>query len=124
MYGALNTKYRANSTFLFNSTTLAVIMKMVSATSGAFIWQQSLADGPQTTVIGRPYVICETLDSEGSGKYPVFLGDFQRGYFVVNRTPIEVVRDPFTAKPSVEFLFIARNGGAVVTAEAIKKLSI
>jgi len=98
-------------------------MKMQS-TTGAFIWQETLRDGPAGTIVGRPYQINEAIDSEGSGKYPVFLGDFTRGYFVVNRTPIEVIRDPLSSKPNIEFMFIMRNGGAVVTAEAIKKLSI
>lgn len=123
MYGALNTKYRANSTFLFNSTSLVDIMQFQS-TTGAFIWQQTLADGPQSTVIGRPYVLCEALDDPADDTEPVFIGDFNKGYYTVNRSPIEVVRDPFTSKPNVEFLFIARNGGAVVLAEAIKKLDI
>lgn len=123
MYTTLKTKYRANSTFAFTSATLGVVMKMIS-TTGAFIWQETLKDGPAGTIVGRPYILCEAIDEEGSGKYPVFLGDWKKGYFVVNRSQIEVVRDPLTSKPNVEFLFVMRNGGAVVTAEAIKKLSI
>ena len=123
LYGALPTQYRGNSTFLLNSASMTSVMKMQS-TTGAFIWQETLRDGPAGTIVGRPYQINEAIDSEGSGKYPVFLGDFTRGYFVVNRTPIEVIRDPLSSKPNIEFMFIMRNGGAVVTAEAIKKLSI
>ncbi len=123
MYTTLKTKYRANSTFLFNSTSLGLILAFQS-TTGAFIWQQTLADGPQSTVIGRPYALMENLDSPADNTFPVFIGDFNKAYFVVNRTPIEIIRDPFSSKPNVEFLFVMRNGGAVVLAEGIKKLNI
>lgn len=123
MYTTLKTKYRANSTWLFNSTSLGKIMQM-SDSQGGFIWQQTLVAGPQSFVLGRPYALMENLDSPADDTEPVFLGDFTKAYFVVNRTPIEIIRDPFTSKPNVEFLFVMRNGGAVVLPEGIKKLDI
>ncbi len=123
MYTTLKTKYRANSTFCFNSNSLGVIMKM-TLTSGEFVWTQSMADGPQSTVAGRPYILCESMDDQGSGNVPVFLGDWQKCYFVVRRAGINVLRDPYSGKPNIEYLFRMRNGGAVVTAEAGKMLTM
>jgi HK97 family phage major capsid protein len=54
----------------------------------------------------------------------VAFGDFGRGYLVVERTGVRMLRDPFTAKPYVLFYTIKRVGGGVQNFEAIKLLKM
>ena len=53
----------------------------------------------------------------------VAFGDFGRGYLVVERTGVRMLRDPFTAKPYVLFYTTKRVGGGVQDYAAIKLLN-
>ena len=49
-------------------------------------------------------------------------GDFSRGYLIVDRVGIRVLRDPYSAKPYVLFYTTKRVGGGVNDFDAIKLL--
>lgn len=53
---------------------------------------------------------------------PIAFGDFGRGYLVVDRTGVRVLRDPYSAKPYVLFYTTKRVGGGVQDFNAIKLL--
>ena len=59
------------------------------------------------------------MASEGAA---VAFGDFRRGYLIVDRQGVRVLRDPFSAKPYVLFYTTKRVGGAVQDFSAIKLL--
>jgi HK97 family phage major capsid protein len=50
----------------------------------------------------------------------IAFGDFNRGYLVVDRAGVTVLRDPYTAKPYVLFYTTKRVGGGVQDFDAIK----
>ena len=50
----------------------------------------------------------------------IAFGDFYRGYLVVDRAGVSVLRDPYTAKPYVLFYTTKRVGGGVQDFDAIK----
>ena len=60
----------------------------------------------------------------GSSAKPVLFGDFRRGYMIVDRTTLSVMRDPFTQATSGNVRYIARRriGGQVILPEAIQIL--
>ena len=49
-------------------------------------------------------------------------GDFHRGYLIVDRVGVRVLRDPYTAKPYVLFYVTKRVGGGMQDFDAIKLL--
>lgn len=49
-------------------------------------------------------------------------GDFRRGYLIVDRQGVRVLRDPYSAKPYVLFYTTKRVGGGVQDFNAIKLL--
>ena len=53
----------------------------------------------------------------------VAFGDFKRGYLIVDRLGVRVLRDPYSAKPYVLFYTTKRVGGGVQNFEAIKLLA-
>ena len=55
---------------------------------------------------------------------PISFGNFKRGYLIIDRFGIRVLRDPFTNKPYVHFYTTKRVGGGVQNFEAIKHLKI
>jgi HK97 family phage major capsid protein len=67
-------------------------------------------------------VEAEDMPDIAVGSYAIAFGDFQRGYVVVDRIGIRVLRDPFSAKPYVLFYTTKRVGGGVQDFDAIKLL--
>ena len=52
----------------------------------------------------------------------IAFGDFRRGYLVVDRMGVRLLRDPYSAKPYVLFYTTKRVGGGVQDFDAIKLL--
>lgn len=50
----------------------------------------------------------------------IAFGDFRRGYLVVDRMGVRLLRDPYSAKPYVLFYTTKRVGGGVQDFDAIK----
>ena len=116
---ALKAPYRVNGRFVLNRMTQAAIRKLKD-TTGHYLWQPSLAAGEPATLMGFPVSECEEMPDISAGSYSLAFGDFERGYLVVDRAGIRVLRDPFAAKPYVLFYTTKRVGGGVQDFEAIK----
>ena len=54
----------------------------------------------------------------------IAFGDFARGYLIVDRIGIRLLRDPYSSKPYVLFYTTKRVGGGVQNFDAIKLLKI
>jgi len=57
-----------------------------------------------------------------TGSLSIAFGDFRRGYLIVDRAGVRVLRDPYSAKPYVLFCTTKRVGGGVQDFDAIKLL--
>ena len=121
----IKSAYSSNGTFVFNRTTLAKIRKLKD-TAGQYVFQagMSLQGGVTNTILGHSYVEATDMPSEGTNTFPVAFGDFRRGYMIVDRVNLAVLRDPFTQATTGNVRYIARRrvGGQVIQAEAISKL--
>lgn len=123
LYFALKATYRANATWLMNSSTAATVSKLKDENEN-YLWQPSIQVGQPATLLGRPVVIDENMPSIGAGETPIAFGDFERGYLIVDRIGIRVLRDPYSTKPYVLFYTTKRVGGGVQDYAAIKLLKI
>lgn len=120
---SLRAKYRQGAAWVMNDATANVLSKLKDNT-GDYIWSDSVAAGEPDTLFGYPVQIDENMPDIGAGSYPVLFGNFLRGYYVVRRMGIRLLRDPFTSKPYVNFYATERVGGDVVNSECIKLLKI
>ncbi|MEM6415003.1 MAG: phage major capsid protein [Pseudomonadota bacterium] len=113
--------YRANGRFLMNRATVSNVRKFKDA-DGNYLWQPSTEAGAPSTLMG--YAVSEAEDMPGitSGSYSIAFGDFRRGYLIVDRQGLRVLRDPYSAKPYVLFYTTKRVGGGVQDFDAIKLL--
>lgn len=120
---ALRQGYRQNASFLMNRKLQAAVRKLktIGDTEG-YLWQPSVQAGQPSTLLGYPLVDDDNMSDVGSNAFPIAFGDFSRGYLIVDRQGIRVLRDPFTAKPYVLFYTTKRVGGGVQNFEAIKLL--
>lgn len=118
----LKSTYRQNGTFVMNRSTQAALRKMRDA-DGNYIWTPPAAAGSQAALLGFPVVEMEHMPSVGSDAKAIAFGDFRRGYLIVDRIGVRLLRDPYTAKPYVLFYVTKRVGGGIQDFDAIKLLS-
>jgi len=116
-------QYRPNAHFLMNRRTAAKIRKFKDA-EGHYIWQPAQAAGQLPLLLGYPVQEIEDMPDVGANATPVAFGDFARGYLIVDRAGISVLRDPYSAKPYVLFYTTRRVGGGVQNFDAIKVLKM
>lgn len=121
VYG-LRAAYRQNATFVMNRRLQSTIRKFKDA-DGNYLWQPPLAAGAPATLMGFPVAEAEAMPNAAAGSLSVAFGDFRRGYLVVDRAGLRVLRDPYSAKPYVLFYTTKRVGGGVQDFDAIKLLS-
>ncbi len=118
---ALKAGYRQNGSFVMNRKTQSTIRKFKDST-GAYLWQPPAAVGQPATLMNFPVVEAEDMPDAATDSYSVAFGDFRRGYLVVDRIGVRVLRDPYSAKPYVLFYTTKRVGGGIQDFDAIKLL--
>jgi HK97 family phage major capsid protein len=90
---------------------------------GKYIWQPNQQAGKPGVLLGYEVRQAADMDAVGASKLPVAFGNFKMGYQIVDRLGISTLRDPYSAKPFVQFYTRKRVGGDVVNFEAIKLLA-
>jgi HK97 family phage major capsid protein len=117
----LKAGYRQNATFVMNRKTQAAIRKMKDA-DGNYLWAPPASASANSTLMGFPIVESEDMPDMAEDSLSIAFGDFRRGYLVVDRAGVRVLRDPYSAKPYVLFYTTKRVGGGVQDFDAIKLL--
>ncbi|MFC6487970.1 phage major capsid protein [Nitratireductor sp. GCM10026969] len=120
---ALKAGYRQNASWLMNRKTQASLRKLKDA-DGNYLWQPPATPGSRAMLAGFPVVEAEDMPDITADATPIAFGDFGRGYLVVDRTGVRVLRDPYSAKPYVLFYTTKRVGGGIQNFEAIKLLKV
>ncbi|XSG81208.1 MAG: phage major capsid protein [Methyloligella sp. ZOD6] len=118
---SLKSGYRANAHWVMNRATQAVIRKFKDD-DGNYLWHPGEKAGAWPTLMNYPIAESEDMPDIGSDEFAIAFGDFKRGYLVVDRAGIRVLRDPYSAKPYVLFYTTKRVGGGVQDFDAIKLL--
>jgi HK97 family phage major capsid protein len=116
---ALKAGYRQNGTFVMNRKTQGAIRKFKDS-GGAYLWQPPAQAGGRASLMTFPLIEAEDMPDIGANSLSVAFGDFRRGYLIVDRVGVRVLRDPYSAKPYVLFYTTKRVGGGVQDFDAIK----
>jgi HK97 family phage major capsid protein len=119
----LKAGYRQNASWVMNRKTQATIRKLKDA-SGNYLWQPAATGTGRASFMGFELVEAEDMPDIGANTTPVAFGDFRRGYLIVDRQGVNVLRDPFSAKPYVLFYTTKRVGGGVQDFDAIKLIKV
>jgi len=123
LYYALPEPYAANGTWLMRRGTVQAI-RLFKDTQGQYLWQPALGEKAPPTILGQPYREAIDMPAVAANAFPILFGDFKAGYAIVDRLGIRVLRDPYSAKPFVEFYTTRRVGGQVILAEALVKQKV
>jgi HK97 family phage major capsid protein len=123
LYYELPEPYAVNATWLMRRGTVKSI-RLFKDQNDQYLWQPAMSDKTPSTILGQPYREAIDMPAIAAGNFPIIFGDFKAGYVIVDRQGIRVLRDPYSAKPFVEFYTTRRVGGQVVLAEAFVKQKV
>jgi HK97 family phage major capsid protein len=119
-------EYQANAVWLMKRATFGNLTTLED-TAGQFIFNTFfLTPSQPMMLLGRPIVFADDMQAIAANAYSVAYGDFRRGYTIVDRFGIRVLRDPFTSKSTgtVEFMLTKRVGGDVTSFDSFKRLKV
>ena len=114
-----------NPMFAFNRQTLAFLRTLKDG-AGSYAWQPSLVPGVPNTIAGEKYVVMQDMPSIAANAYAIAYADFMRGYLIVDRMGLTMIRDNITNKKNniIEITFHKYNTGKVIVPEAFKILKV
>lgn len=116
---ALKEEYQLNASWIMKRATVGNIRKLKSSDL-EYIWQPGLRAGEADLLLGRPILKANDMPAVAADSLSIAYGDFRRGYKIVDRKGISILRNPYTARPFVTFFTTKRVGGDVTINEAIK----
>jgi HK97 family phage major capsid protein len=116
---ALKAGYRQNASWVMNRKTQGAIRKLKDD-GGNYLWQPAATADGKATLMGFDLVEAEAMPDIAANSLSIAFGDFKRGYLIVDRQGVNVLRDPYSAKPYVLFYTTKRVGGGVQNFDAIK----
>lgn len=120
----LKSKYRKNAVWVMNSGSAAALQKLKNG-NGDYIWRDRLVAGSPDTLLGRPVYYLENLSDAAAGEPVLAVGDFRRGYYVVDHTTGVRTRPDNITEPGFYKVNTDKYvGGGVVDSNAIKVLEI
>lgn len=118
---ALKEDYQAQAVWLMKRASFGAVLKLKGA-DNFYFGQTLLKDGNTAMqLLGKRVIFCDDMQAIGTGSNLIAAyGDFWRGYTVLDRIGLQVLRDPFTADPYTVFRLRRRTGGDVTSFDAIK----
>jgi HK97 family phage major capsid protein len=118
---AVKAGYRQNARFVMNRKTQSLIRKM-KTTTGEYLWQPPMMAGGEASLMNFPLTEAEDMPDVAAGSTAIAFGNFERGYLIVDRIGVRVLRDPYSAKPYILYYTTKRVGGGIQDFDAIKFL--
>lgn len=118
---ALPAKYLRGACWVLSRSAHGALRKLRDA-DGLSLWQPALSEKTQETLMGYPVEIVDGMPElvNGRASKSLVFGNFQEAYQIVDRAGTYVLRDPYSAKPYVEFYTVKRVGGDITNFEALK----
>ena len=116
---ALKAGYRQNAHWVMNRKSQASVRKLKDA-DGNYLWQAPSSANVHARLMGFPVVESEDMPDIAPDSYSIAFGDFRRGYLIIDRAGVRVLRDPYSSKPYVLFYTTKRVGGGIQDFDAIK----
>jgi HK97 family phage major capsid protein len=123
LYYSLNEKYTNDAAFIANRSTIHAIRRLKDS-NGQYLWMPGLLSGKADTLMGTPIFTTSEMQDATKGSVAMIYGNFGRGYQIIDRSTISLLRDPYSNKPFITFSCVKSVGADVVNADCFKALKI
>ena len=120
---SLPTAMAGGAKMIANRNTITAIRKLKDG-QGNYLWQPSFVAGAPATVNGYGISEVAGMPDVAASSKPVMFGDFKRGYIVIDRMGVRVIRDNLTNKPFVSFYTTKRVGGGLLDPTYLRSLNV
>jgi HK97 family phage major capsid protein len=120
--GALKEEYQEGAVFVMKRMTWNDVSLLKDGIGRYLIDPNLLKVSTTLEMLNRPVVFGNDMPAVASGSLPIAYGDFKRGYQIVDRLGMRVLRNPYIQHPLVRFQAFRRTGGVVKNFESIKLL--
>lgn len=117
---SVKSTYRNGSQLLMSDSTLAKVRQIKDGSGNFYLFQPDPTGEFAGLVLGKPVVVDDNMPAIAANSYSIAYGNFKRGYRIVDRRGIVLIRDNLTTKGTTKFNFRKRVGGGIVNFEAIK----
>ena len=121
LFHSMKPEYLDGAVWMMPRSALALVRKLKDK-QGAYIYSEGLIAGQPGSLLGHPIVVSDAMPGIAKGSPSIVFANFRHGYQIVERQDIQVLRDPYSAKPYIEFYATKRIGGDVINFDAIKAL--
>ncbi|MEI8294997.1 MAG: phage major capsid protein [Alphaproteobacteria bacterium] len=121
LFHALKPQYLKGAAWLMSRSTCAAVRQLKDANK-QYLWQPGLLAGAPSSLLGHPVIISDDMPAltRDEASKAIAFGNWYEGYQIVDRAGVSLLRDPYSAKPYVEFYATKRVGGDVINFDAIK----
>lgn len=116
---SMKVEYLSNACWVMSRPTLSILRKLKDK-DGQYLWLQNNLQATQSTLLGYPVVLCDAMPHPEKDQICIAFGNFEEAYHIVDRQDINILRDPYSAKPYVEFYATKRIGGDVMRHDALR----
>lgn len=120
LVGSLKEAYHTNARFFAKRETIFTNLFTLKDAEDNYYLVPNWREGVQFMLLGYPIHMAPNMPAAASASLSLAFGNFARGYTIVDRQGLQLMRDPYTAYPVVKFRFGKRTGGDVANFEAIK----
>lgn len=124
LQNTLYEEYQANAVFGMRRATFTSVMQLKDSSGQYLLNPRILKEGTDKLLLGASVIFMSDMPAVAANALAVVYADFMEFYTIVDRLGIRILRDPYTAKPYVNFYTTKRVGGAVTNFEAGKILKI
>jgi HK97 family phage major capsid protein len=125
-FHSLKTEYRDRAVWIMNDATLKVIRKYrENGTTGAYLYENALANGTPATLMGRPVFTLSTMPSIATGNKAIVFGDLSY-YWIADFGGLSFQRlnERYADIGQIGFRWYKRMDANVMLSEAIKCLRL
>lgn len=116
-------EFTADARFVMNRASQGKI-RLLKDGQNNYIWQPSYQAGQPASLAGYPITEMAAMPNMAASAVPIAFGDFRKGYLIVDRIGVRVLRDPYSNKPYVMFYTTKRVGGGVQDPTVLKAIKM
>lgn len=120
LVGSLKEAYHMNARFYARRQTIFTQLFTLKDAEDQYYLVPNWREGVQFRLLGFPVHMNPHMPAAATDSLSLAFGDFGRGYTIVDRAGLKLVRDDLTGYPLVKLRFARRMGGDVANFEAIK----